>query len=87
MASLWMQNKGATKPKKLIGGLSLDTATRQFEMTVKKYVAEKPGRKAHVSGMDALLFDSKGRMLGNLFIEPLSPPSQPGPGEKHREAA
>lgn len=85
MASVWIQTVGGPEPAKLHGGLSLEAAQAQLAQMVRLYVQQKAGRKAtRVSSLDALLFDSKGRIFANVYVEPLSPPTQPEPGELRR---
>lgn len=88
MASLWIQTVSAKEPVKLLGGLPLKDAVRHYDQFVAAYVAKKPGRAYKpYSGMEAILYDSKGAIFANLYVEPMSPPSKPEPGEPRRETA
>lgn len=85
MASIWIQTAGSKRPAKLAAGLAPATAQAQLAAMLLRYVQEKPGRKVtRVSGLDAILLDSKGRVYANLYVEPLSPPSAPEPGDFRR---
>lgn len=88
MASLWIQTKSAKEPVKLLGHLTIPDALRHYNEFVAAYVAKKPGRAYRpYSGMESVLFDSTGGIFANLYVEPMSPPSKPEPGERRREVA
>lgn len=86
MASLWIQTKSCKEPSKLVGRMIQQEAKRQLDVFVARYL-DKPGRSAKwVSGLDAVLLNSKGGLFANVYVEPMSPPSIPGIGETRRTA-
>lgn len=86
MASVWFETKNGGKPVKLAGNLSPKAAAAGFDDFVKRYLAEKPTRKAvPYHRLEALLFDSKGDLFGLVWVELMSPPSAPEPGQPKRE--
>jgi len=83
MASVWLEaSKG--KPRKLRGHLSSNEACAFATEVSHKWAQEKPKRHIlEVYGLTIGLFDNS-RMVGIVFVEPMSPPSSPEPGQPHR---
>lgn len=87
MASLWIQTKSAKAPQKILGHLSMSAAQIHLTAFVDRYLQEKAGRSVRwVSGLDAVMLDSKGGVFANVYVEPISPPTIPDPGDKRRTA-
>jgi len=83
MASVWVE-VSKRGPRKLRGHLSGDEACAFAADVSQKWVGEKPRRHAHpIYGLTIGLFENS-QMVAIVFIEPMSPPSRPEPGQPLR---
>jgi spore maturation protein SpmB len=83
MASVWIESS-RTAPIKLRGHLSGSAACAFAADVAKRWALDKPKRHAlEVYGLTIGLFENS-RMVGVVFIEPMSPPSSPEPGQPLR---
>lgn len=84
MASIWMEERG--KPaKKICGGLSPLAAAAAFSASIKEW----PGPSLQ-DGCSCLLWrpgDTMDAPFGLLWLELMSPPTRPEPGQTHRAGA
>lgn len=84
MASVWIQPHRGGEPRKLCGHLSTDGAIKFVRDVTSQWVVERPDRRVkEVYGMTAGLFQAQ-QMVGIVWIEPMSPPSAPEPGQPIR---
>ena len=90
MASVWVhgipQGGKRRPPEKVAGHLEMKQARLKYETLLLDW------KKAHglikrVDGLEALLFNAAGKLVGGAYIEPCSPPSAPEPGQPKRTAA
>lgn len=76
MSSVWSQTPQDRHPQKLVGNLPASIAETSFRAMAKD-AAEK-GWKVVYDGLDATVMHPKtGEVVGQLFVEHLSPPSKP----------
>ncbi|CAB4180030.1 hypothetical protein UFOVP1040_25 [uncultured Caudovirales phage] len=84
MASIWRQFKGEP-PKKLQGHIGqAKVATSLLVDYARRWAAEAAGTKAKKcpqNGMEYLLYGADGELRGSVWIEPISPPTKPDPGD------
>lgn len=72
------------EPRKLRGHLHKDSACAFAIAVSKNWADEKPKRHIlEVYGLTIGLFENS-RMVGIVFVEPMSPPSAPEPGQPLR---
>lgn len=83
MASVWSEARGEA-PKKLIGRVPTEAAVKVLKGLANDWKQQGDAYSYKpVAGMTILLMiDST--VVGSLFIEPISPPSKPDPGETYR---
>lgn len=82
MASLWRQFKGDA-PKKLLGNLTMAGAQSAMTDYAKRWTSVEKKTKVDPSpqnGMEILLY-RQGALVGIAWIEPISPPTKPDPGD------
>jgi hypothetical protein len=85
MASIWVETKDGGTATRLEGRLHPKVASAKFQQFVQRYLHGKAGRKARFyHAHEALLFDSKGGLFGLVWVEFMSPPSAPEPGQPKR---
>jgi len=83
MASVWIEGQKG-KPRKLRGHLSIRNACDFAVDVSKSWAAASPKRHAlAVYGFTIGLFEMN-HMVGIIFIETMSPPSSPEPGQPLR---
>lgn len=84
MTSIWSQSPGKL-PEKLIGGMPPQAAMATIKQIVADWRSQNPSHTSMRAEALTYLMYSEGELVGSLFIEPLSPPSKPDPGETYRK--
>lgn len=82
MASVWVHGT-TVPPKKVAGHLPLKVAITRFERMLADWKAQG-GSAKRIDAMEAVLFDANGKLSIGLYVEPMSPPSAPEPGQPRR---
>lgn len=82
MASVWVHDR--RRARKLKGQLSPRQAMTRFQAMVREW-RERGGSVSLLDGMEALMFAPDGKLVCGLYVELLSPPTAPEPGQPKRE--
>lgn len=88
MASVWIETRKKRQAVKLAGHRSPEAATELLRQWVVLYLGGHNKRSVRsYTPTDVLLIDSKGQTFGLIWVEMMSPPSAPEPGQPKRTVA
>lgn len=89
MCSVWLVRAGCKcqSPTKLAGHLDAMGATVALRGLEAQWLGVPGNRIYRADGMTSLLYNAGGRLMGMLYLEPLSPPSKADPGDVRRPTA
>lgn len=83
MASVWVYDR--KERDKIRGHMAPKSAVKLMEKMLAQWHS-KGGTHKRVDAFDALLYDAKGKLRCGLFVEVMSPPTAPEPGQPKRKA-
>ena len=82
MASVWKEMKGK-QPEKLAGMLPPQAAVAGTKLQAGAWLHTGANRRIKQAAALSILLIENEKLVGSLFVEPISPPSKPEPGQPH----